>query len=170
MIEKNDKANCCGCEACTNVCPKNAIVMVADEKGFLFPSVETSKCVNCGLCEMVCPLKNDNSSSKNICNVYAVINKNKNELYASPSGSVFSALAHHTISNSGVVFGCAWDEEIKPLHTQISDIDSISLLQGSKYVQSIIGKTYNEVKNCLEQEKMYCFLEPLANVMDYETF
>lgn len=174
MIEINDKANCCGCEACTNVCPKNAIVMVTDEKGFLFPSVETSKCVNCGLCEMVCPLKNDKSSSKSICNVYAAINKNKNELHASASGGVFSALAHYTISNGGVVFGCAWDEEIKPYHTQISDIDSISLLQGSKYVQSIIGKIYNEVKNCLEQGKNVlfsgtpCQCDGLRNVLKKE--
>lgn len=35
MIEIQEKYKCCGCAACANVCPKNAIEMVED-KGVIF--------------------------------------------------------------------------------------------------------------------------------------
>lgn len=33
-----EKKQCIGCGACENICPKNAIFMVADEFGFIYPS------------------------------------------------------------------------------------------------------------------------------------
>ena len=32
--------------------------MAEDEEGFLYPQVDTSKCVDCHLCEKVCPVIN----------------------------------------------------------------------------------------------------------------
>lgn len=32
----DDKKDCCGCGACMNVCPKNAIRMAEDEVGFVY--------------------------------------------------------------------------------------------------------------------------------------
>ena len=43
--------NCCGCTACMSVCPKAAIEMKEDFEGFLYPELDESKCINCGLCE-----------------------------------------------------------------------------------------------------------------------
>ena len=54
------KENCCGCWACENICPKNAIKMHEDKEGFLFPSIDRNLCVGCGLCEKVCPVKKQN--------------------------------------------------------------------------------------------------------------
>ena len=34
MITIQNKAECCGCTACFNICPKNAISMQPDEEGF----------------------------------------------------------------------------------------------------------------------------------------
>jgi ferredoxin len=45
-----DKLKCTGCGACDNRCPKNAITMIADEKGFLTPVVDDDKCISCQLC------------------------------------------------------------------------------------------------------------------------
>ena len=42
---------------CLNICPKHAIYMKHDEKGYLYPEIRKDSCVNCGLCEKVCPLK-----------------------------------------------------------------------------------------------------------------
>ena len=56
MIEIINKTDCCGCTACANACPKNAIVMEPDEEGFLYPKVLADKCVDCGLCDKVCPI------------------------------------------------------------------------------------------------------------------
>ena len=53
----DSKINCCGCWACENICPNGAVFMSADEHGFLFPAIDSSKCVKCGLCLKVCPIK-----------------------------------------------------------------------------------------------------------------
>ena len=50
-----NKENCCGCTACFNICPKKCISMQSDEEGFLYPIIEESKCIDCGLCEKACP-------------------------------------------------------------------------------------------------------------------
>ena len=36
----DDKKDCCGCGACMNVCPKNAIRMAEDEVGFVYPEID----------------------------------------------------------------------------------------------------------------------------------
>ena len=51
MISIEDKTKCCGCHACYNICPKNAIEMAVDEKGFKYPRIDETKCIGCNLCE-----------------------------------------------------------------------------------------------------------------------
>lgn len=48
------KEDCCGCGACSAVCPRNCITMTADEEGFLYPFVNKEECVKCGMCMKVC--------------------------------------------------------------------------------------------------------------------
>lgn len=48
--------NCCGCGACNSICPKNAIKMEKNIKGFLYPRFNKTKCVRCNLCMNACPL------------------------------------------------------------------------------------------------------------------
>lgn len=50
------KDSCTGCTACMNVCSHAAISFIPDEEGFLHPSVDKGRCVNCGLCKSVCPV------------------------------------------------------------------------------------------------------------------
>lgn len=54
MIQITEKQNCCGCSACRNVCPRDCITMAEDGEGFLYPQVDVSRCVECGLCSRVC--------------------------------------------------------------------------------------------------------------------
>ena len=53
----DSKEKCCGCEACYNVCKKQAIEMIPDEEGFLYPKIDVEKCVGCGVCLSVCPFR-----------------------------------------------------------------------------------------------------------------
>ena len=58
MLHINNKTECCGCYACYNACPKKAISIENDFEGFMYPVVDTNLCVECGLCEKVCPVIN----------------------------------------------------------------------------------------------------------------
>lgn len=49
-----NKAECCGCSAYMSVCPRMAISMQPDEEVFLYPVIDETKCIKCGLCEKVC--------------------------------------------------------------------------------------------------------------------
>ena len=92
MIEITNKTKCCGCHACYNVCPKGAIKMQQDEKGFKYPVIDKEKCINCGLCTKVCPILNNNQI-ENKPVAYACINKDENIISQSSSGGIFTILA-----------------------------------------------------------------------------
>lgn len=51
------KEDCCGCTACYAVCSQSAIQMVEDEEGFEYPYIQEDKCICCGICLKVCPIK-----------------------------------------------------------------------------------------------------------------
>ena len=46
---------CCGCGACSIICPTNAIEIERDEKGFLKSFIDQDKCIRCKKCKTVCP-------------------------------------------------------------------------------------------------------------------
>ena len=49
---------CKGCEFCVTYCPRSVLEMSDDfnSKGYHFPlAVKQGECVNCDLCEMICP-------------------------------------------------------------------------------------------------------------------
>jgi len=51
------KEECCGCTACYAICTRNAISMLPDEEGFAYPKINVKKCIGCGMCLKVCPIK-----------------------------------------------------------------------------------------------------------------
>ena len=51
------KAGCYGCGACQAVCSAEAIAMIPDAEGFLYPVINPARCVDCGRCSSVCPAK-----------------------------------------------------------------------------------------------------------------
>lgn len=56
MIQITNKTDCCGCTACASVCAHHAISMKPDNEGFLYPIINIDLCIECGLCEKVCPI------------------------------------------------------------------------------------------------------------------
>ena len=158
MIRITDKAKCSGCYACVDKCPKKCIQMVSDSEGFWYPSVEVSECIDCGLCEKACPIL-ENKLNETHENIVAYVAKNKSDSIRleSSSGGVFFALARYILAKDGAVFGAAFDENFDVVHRCVTNIEELSALQGSKYVQSRIGDTYEQACVLLEQGKKVLF-------------
>ena len=87
MIDIIDKKDCCGCSACVQRCPKQCITLQEDNEGFLYPKVDIFSCIDCGLCEKVCPILNKGENRKPIA-VYAAKNNNENIRNQSSSGGI----------------------------------------------------------------------------------
>lgn len=156
MIDIKDKAQCCGCWACSNACPKHCIDMVEDAEGFRYPKVNTDECIDCGLCEKVCPLqkpKMDDSLPES----YVVQQKDAEVLRNSTSGGFFTAISKWAISKGGVVFGAAFGDDMELRHSYAETLEDCKKFRGSKYVQSLIGDSYSKAKNFLAQGRVVVF-------------
>lgn len=157
MPQLIDTSNCCGCNACVNICNHAAISMKSDNEGFLQPVIDPAHCIECGSCERVCPglspAKNPNTHLK----VFITQNKDEKVRYESTSGGAFSAIAAEIIKRHGIVFGATIDEDFNVKHTYVDSIDDLRKFRNSKYVQSIIGDTYKLARMFLLKGIYVCF-------------
>lgn len=145
------KSECCGCGACVNICPRKAIELCEDEYGYIYPKVNRDKCVGCNLCEKVCLYKQENELFKNkVC--FAAVSKDDNVCLNSASGGIFYTIAAKCLANDFICYGCEMHfAKSKAIikHSRVDNLQDLKKLQGSKYVQSDISKTFNEVKKDL---------------------
>lgn len=156
MINIKNKKDCCGCNACVQVCPTHCISTITDEEDFSYPVVDNTVCINCNLCEDVCPIINQNDSrTPLVC--YAAKNPNEDIRMKSSSGGVFSMLAERVISNNGVVFGACFNEKWDVIHSYAESIEGIAKFRGSKYVQSNMGNCYIKAKEFLNNGREVLF-------------
>lgn len=180
MIEVKDKRDCCGCNACVQVCPRQCISKVTDEEGFWYPSVKTQECIRCGLCERVCPLisrqrvKETDRWEKPL--VYAAYHRDREIRMDSTSGGMFSALAEKMFSQNGYVGGAVYREDHSVAHILTNDKERLPELRSSKYLQSDTDALFRDIKLKLtEGEKVLvcatpCQIAALYNFLgrDYE--
>lgn len=172
MIDIKKKENCCGCHACAQICPKHCITMQEDKEGFLYPKINEKTCINCGACEKVCPIMRNAPEPKNKTpDAYAAINQDESVRLQSSSGGVFSLLAQWTIENGGVVFGAAMSEDCRSVrHIKAENVQELKELRGSKYLQSIIGNTYCQVKKELESGRKVLFTGTPCQIEGLKSF
>ena len=147
---------CCGCGACENACPRNAVEMKADGEGFLRPVIDFQSCVKCGKCVRACPVLTARKTEEYEKSAYVVRNTDEKTLAASTSGGAFSAFAEAILSRGGVVFGAALSGG-QVVHVKVTDKEGLAALRGSKYVQSRTGPIFREVKASLEEGKIVLF-------------
>ena len=150
------KAECTGCTACLNSCPRKCIKMHQDNEGFLYPVIDKDKCVECGLCEKVCPVENPIFNNSNTPSVYAAYVNDIQERQKSSSGGVFYVIAKWVIDNGGIVFGSTIDNHNQVYHCAVERTEDLSILRGSKYVQSDLRNVFLEVKEALKLNR-YCY-------------
>lgn len=156
MIQINNKYNCCGCEACVQICPAKCLTLSEDSEGFWYPVAEKDKCIDCKLCEKVCPILNRPYVHKP-GKVYAIKNVDEKTRINSSSGGLFIILSRYVISLGGVVFGARFNELGNVVHDYAESEDRLILFVGSKYVQSRIGDSFTKCRFFLQDGKWVLF-------------
>ena len=153
FIEKiRDTKKCVGCNNCKNACPVQAVEMCEDEEGFLVPQVHHEKCVNCLKCENVCP--NHQLKYKHVDNLpeaCLVRSKDKKILKETASGGICTCLSYYFIhEKKGYVCGAVYDDNFRVVHILTNDLEAIDRMRQSKYVQSDLGKCFDEIEDRLK--------------------
>ncbi|MBQ7976537.1 MAG: Coenzyme F420 hydrogenase/dehydrogenase, beta subunit C-terminal domain [Clostridia bacterium] len=171
MIEITDKSKCCGCTACYSICPKNAIQMISDNEGFIYPRVDDTRCIDCGICDKVCPIVSPYSPViKKTSSKYAVQNLSENERKQSTAGGFFSIIARYIIEDfNGIVFAVGFDG-YTVVHKSACSLDILEEMRGSKYVQSNLGNTFIAVRNAINEGIKCLFVGTPCQVNGIEKF
>lgn len=154
MIKITNKIDCCGCNACGDICPNQSISFHSDNEGFWYPEVDKTTCVECGLCEKVCPIININTLKKNDLaepECYVAENKNISVVFSSTSGGLFSALAEATYRQEGFVGGAVFNEDFSVKQIISNNREDLPRIRGSKYIQSDFSGFYIKVRNILNK-------------------
>lgn len=156
MIRLKDKSDCCGCEACVQRCPVRCIGMKADTEGFLYPQTDPMACIDCGICEKICPVLNPGESRFPV-KVYAAKNRNEQIRAESSSGGFFTALAEAVIDEGGVVFGAKFNKHWEVVHDYTETKEGLAVFRGSKYIQSRIGGQFEKTESFLDAGRKVLF-------------
>lgn len=154
MIQIIDKSKCCGCNACGDICPKDAITFRTDIEGFWYPEVNMERCIDCGLCEKVCPELHVNELKKNDYEkpvTIAAINKNMRVRWDSTSGGAFSALADMMYEQGGYVSGAVYNDDFSVRNFISNNPDDLVRLRSSKYLQSNAEGLYKNIRDLLRK-------------------
>ena len=146
------KSDCCGCELCSQSCPKQIISMELDEEGFLYPAIkDDSSCIKCGRCVSVCPSKSPGRQTVSTQTSFSYSLPDDDDLKRSASGGIATAISREFIKNGGIVYGVAYSDEYKSVkYLRAETEDELEPFRGSKYVQAIKGDVYKQVQKDLK--------------------
>ena len=172
MIQIINKKDCCGCTACSCICPKDCISMETDNEGFIYPSIDSNNCIDCHLCEKVCPMLNEIHENKYQLHSFIARDKRSEVLSNGTSGSVFTSIMESILTNDGVVYGVVVGDNNVIKHVRIDSVTDINFpkIPGSKYVKSNIEGIYKQVKNDVITGKRVIFSGTPCQVAGLKSF
>lgn len=154
-----DIHSCTGCLACVDSCAKGALRVCYDAEGHLTYTVNSSSCVECALCEKICPVvSNMRYGDNTICSStpFASWSRDNALREKSTSGGVFATLAYFIIAQGGVAIGASlYQNDVR--HVVIESEEDIYKIQGSKYTQSNTKGIYKTTKEYLQQGRTVLF-------------
>ncbi|WP_300725223.1 Coenzyme F420 hydrogenase/dehydrogenase, beta subunit C-terminal domain [uncultured Bacteroides sp.] len=151
IFNHDDRKMCSGCGACAQICSHGAIAMQEDSEGFLYPNVNTLKCVDCGLCDRICPEVNNHQENNDFQqSYYLATNIDKSFSKDCATIGVCSMLSQWIIGQQGICFGVMLNENNwKSEHICVINKLDIDKIKNSKYVQSDTKNTYKQTKQLL---------------------
>ena len=160
MINIQHKNDCCGCHACGDICGHKAIIFETDHEGFWYPEVNHKLCVDCGMCDKVCPMqhKADFVHRYKEATVYAAYTKDEAIRLDSTSGGIHSMLALEKFDKNAYVGGAVYNQDHTCSQIVTSNVNMLPEIRSSKYLQSSSEGVYKEIRKLLREGKevFYC--------------
>lgn len=155
FCETGEKETCCGCTACEEVCPVRAIRMQRDEEGFLYPQIDEAACIHCKRCKQVCPFGTYTyfTTPKS---AWAAVHKDNNVLAKSSSGGAFTAFSDVVLEKNGFVAGAVLQDNVVR-HCLTNSKAQAARMRGSKYVQSELANTIQQIKGKIDEGEFVLF-------------
>lgn len=150
------KRECYGCAKCKQTCPVNAITMVRDAEGFVYPIIDEKRCIKCHKCIDTCINNMADEKKVEITSAVACSALNQEILKRSTSGGIFYLLACAVLEEDGAVYGASYVEG-KVEHVRVEKIEDLHRMQGTKYVQSTIEKILPELEKDIQQNRKVLF-------------
>lgn len=156
-LETGNTKLCCGCGGCADTCAQNAISMIPNAEGFLYPSIDLTKCLQCGECIRACPYYDSNADMlpNGKSDAFALQLCDEKILLDSTSGGAFSAICM-AAGEDTLFAGAVYDENLSVLHELVGAGD-LPRLRKSKYVQSDMNGCFSKVKDALENGQKVVF-------------
>ena len=137
--------------ACVDACRHNAL-KVTEKWNLLYPEVDTQACIECKMCEKVCPvvtpLNNDFDLHQAV--PAAVWSLDDKVRLNAASGGFCTAMAIDTIKQGGVVATCIWKDG-KAQYILTGDEEEIFAAANSKYIQSNAAGIYRSAREALKK-------------------
>ena len=157
MIKLADKESCTACGACAFVCAKNCITMIEDEHGSVYPSLDSTNCVECGRCQKTCPILSPlDVNTPQIA--YSAWSSDEKERETSASGGIAAEIYKKAVSEGCDIAGAVQQDDFRVVMQLSSDEKAIMKFKNSKYVFSEAWHVYQEIKQSLKADKNVVFI------------
>lgn len=105
--------------------------MAPDEEGFLYPHVDKNSCVECGLCDKVCPIQQKCVDRPKKVESYVLRTKADDVLMNSTSGGFVTPLAEYVLEHNGIVCAAAYDKDFTVKHIFVNPNGGVQTRQYS---------------------------------------
>ena len=157
ILSVDDK--CIQCHACENVCPKQAIHFIENDKGFITPTI-SSECINCGLCFLKCPVLKQIPEKKPISSWHGYSKKDSIR-NSSSSGGLFYHIANYLKKQDWLVIAVVFDSAEKKCKYVTSDDFDIASMQKSKYCESDFSSVIPAIKKAIAEGRKISAQTPI---------
>lgn len=143
-----EKNNCTGCNACMAICAGGVITNSKDKYDTIYPYIDDNRCIQCGMCSLVCP-NNAKYTYKFPEKVYAAWSNDNYVKDRGASGGVASEIYLYGLKNGYFMMGTFFDREKGVYFRAVQSEKDIEWACDSKYVFSDMRICFKEYEKRL---------------------